>query len=329
MRVLVTGGGGFLGRHLAARLGAFADEVVVLGRNPYSSLPEGIRQIQADIRDREALVSAFAGCDAVFHAAAVPGIWGPASMFHTINVLGTDNVIHACRKNRVNSLVFTSSPSVVFGGGDMENADESVPYPARYLSEYARTKALAEKRVMAASGVDGLRTVAIRPHLIWGAGDPHLVPRIVERAGKGRLVQVGEGGNRVDLIHVENAAHAHVLAWQALVKADSKVAGRCYFVSDGQPVRLWGWIAELLAALGLPPVRRTLPLSAAYAIGGALEGIYRLLGIGQEPPMTRFLAQQLATSHYFDISRAVNDFCYSTVVAPEEGFRELVSSLSR
>jgi len=328
MRVLVTGGGGFLGRHLAVRLKATGADVAVLGRNRYPGLPEGLRQIQADIRDREALVSAFAGCDAVFHAAAVPGIWGPASMFRGINVLGTDNVIHACRENRVKSLVFTSSPSVVFGGGDMENADESAPYPARYLSEYARTKALAEQRVMAASGVDGLSTVAIRPHLIWGAGDAHLVPRILDRARKGRLVQVGEGGNKVDLIHVENAAHAHVLAWQALLEPNSPLAGRCYFVSDGQPVRLWGWIGELLARLGLPPVRRTLSLSAAYALGGALEGVYRLLGIGQEPPMTRFLAQQLATSHYFDISRAENDFGYRPVIAPEEGFLELVRSLT-
>ena len=181
MRVLVTGGGGFLGRELANQLLEEGAEVVVLGRRHYPDLDPALIQVQADIRDPQALAAACAGCCAVFHAAAVPGIWGRPSVFHAINVMGTENVIRACVENRVPNLIFTSSPSVVFSGGDMKNADETSPYPHRYLSEYARTKAEAEQRVLAANGQEGLSTVAIRPHLIWGVGDPHLVPRVLEK----------------------------------------------------------------------------------------------------------------------------------------------------
>jgi nucleoside-diphosphate-sugar epimerase len=327
VRVLVTGGGGFLGSELARQLLAEDIEVLVLGRRFYPHLPAEICQVRADIRDAPAVSDAFSGCDAVFHAAAVPGIWGPASMFRAINVRGTENVINACLDNHIDKLIFTSSPSVVFAGGDMENSDESVPYPNHYLSEYARTKAEAERLVLESNGHSGLLTVALRPHLIWGAGDPHLVPRLLKRARSGRLVQVGRGHNKVDLVHVKNAARAHIQAWRALGENPAKVAGRCYFISDRQPVRLWGWVDELLKSVGLPTVRRSVPLGAAYAAGAMLEAVYGLFGIDKEPPMTRFLAQQLGTSHYFNISRAVEDFGYRPVMPPEEGFRELIRSL--
>mgnify|MGYP002632861074 CR=1 FL=1 len=326
MRVLVTGGGGFLGSHIANRLNNRGDQVSVLGRRKYSYLGEGIESIVCDIRDSQGVADALKGCDAVFHSAAIPGVWGDFKKYHSINVEGTHNVIEGCREHGVKKLIFTSSPSVVFGDSDLENVDESVPYPESYLCHYPETKAMAERMVMDANGLDGLATVSLRPHLIWGAGDPHLVPRILERAKKGNLVRVGSGTNLVDMIHVENAAAAHVQVCDAL-KSGAKVAGQCYFVSDGEPVVLWDWIDHLLMALELPIVERTVSYKTAWILGGILERTYGLLRIKREPLMTRFVAAQLATSHYFDISKAKRDFGYTPVISPDTGMEQMIKTL--
>ncbi|NIQ01934.1 MAG: NAD-dependent epimerase/dehydratase family protein [Nitrospinaceae bacterium] len=326
MNILVTGGGGFLGSHLARRLCAMGHQVTVLGRRQYKSLPEGMLSLQADLRDSQAIQKACRSRDAVFHSGALTGIWGKKRDFEQINVDGTRNVIHGCLNHGVRTLVFTSSPSVVYGSTDMENVDESIPYPTHYLSHYPRTKALAEQRVMAANGKQGLRTVSLRPHLIWGPGDPHLVPRVIARARKGQLVRVGEGKNKVDLNYIDNAVEGHIRAWQAL-EDGSPVDGKCYFLSDGQPVNLWDWINDLLTALNIAPVTRSIPYPWARILGGMMEWTYRALQMPEEPRMTRFLAGQLATSHYFNIERARKDFNYKAVVSPEEGMKRLLSSL--
>ncbi|GJL78164.1 MAG: 3-beta hydroxysteroid dehydrogenase [Nitrospinaceae bacterium] len=326
MRVLVTGGGGFLGSHIAKRLRDRGDRVSVLGRRKYSHLGNGIESIVCDIRDKQAVAAALKGCDAVFHAAAVPGVWGDYQKYYSINVEGTRNVIDGCLKHAVKKLIFTSSPSVVFGDSDLENVNESVPYPQSYLCHYPETKAIAERLVVAANGVDGLATVSLRPHLIWGIDDPHLVPRVLDRAQKGNLIRVGDGHNLVDMIHVENAADAHVKAGDALMPK-SRVAGQCYFISDGEAVLLWDWIDELLTALDLPVVERTVSYKTAWFLGAVLESIYGLLRIQREPIMTRFVAAQLATSHYFDISKAKRDFGYAPVICPQEGMEQMIKHL--
>lgn len=208
----------------------------------------------------------------------------------------------------------------------MEYVNEDAPYPESYLCEYPRTKALAERLVMDANGLDGLLTVSLRPHLIWGPGDPHLIPRLIARAKKGQLVRVGNGKNMVDMIYIDNAVEAHVRVCSAL-EPGSPVAGKCYFVSDGQPVLLWEWIDRLLRKLKLRPVTRSLSYRGAYILGALLEGFYGMLGLSGEPRMTRFLAAQLATSHYFDMSRAMRDFQYKTVVSPEVGLSRLIDYL--
>ncbi|MDH5457478.1 MAG: NAD-dependent epimerase/dehydratase family protein, partial [Nitrospinota bacterium] len=255
MNVLVTGGGGFLGSHLACRLHEMGHRVSILGRRRYSNLPEAIIQHQADLRDSRAVSEACREQNSVFHAGALPGVWGAKKDFYQTNVYGTRHVIEGCLEHGVRKLVFTSSPSVIYNQADMENVDESAPYPSRYLSDYPKTKALAEKEVIAANGKKGLLTVSLRPHLIWGPGDPHLVPRIIDRAQKGQLIRVGEGTNRVDIIYIDNAVEGHIRAWQAL-ESGSPVAGQCYFLSDGEPVVLWDWINHLLASLGINPVTR-------------------------------------------------------------------------
>ncbi len=326
MRALVTGGGGFLGSGIARALHENNHDVSIMGRHKYSHLPDDIKSFQGDIRDLDFLRKIFSGVDTVFHTTAFPGIWGRAEDFYSINVEGTRNVLKACLLSGVQKLIFTSSPSVIYGDSSLEGVDESVPYPENYLCEYPRTKAIAEKLVIEANGVD-LATVAIRPHLIWGPGDPHLVPRILAKADKGRLMRVGQGKNQVDIIYIDNAVAAHLKACDAL-GVGKPLAGKVYFVSDGEPVKLWGWINDLLKKTGRPPVSRSISYKTALKLGHFLEGVYGFCGIKKEPPMTRFMASQLATSHYFNISRAKKDFGYEPVVSPEEGMNRLIQSLS-
>jgi len=327
MKTLVTGGGGFLGSAIVRMLHARGDEVCVLGRGVYPHIAPCIkRMFQADIRLPAAVQRACEGADVVFHAAALAGIWGRRRDFWSINVDGTRNVVEACRASGVPRLIFTSTPSVVFGKDDLCGVDESTPYPSRYLAAYPETKAFAERMVLAANSPT-LATVALRPHLIFGPGDPHLIPRVIARARRGRLVQVGDGNNLVDITYIDNAADAHVKSAVALTPG-GRCAGRAYFISQGEPVSLWPWLNELLAAVGAPTVTRSLSFRTAFRAGRILESVYRTFGIGREPPMTRFLATQLAKSHYFDISSARRDFGYNPTISTAEGVRRLVATIS-
>jgi nucleoside-diphosphate-sugar epimerase len=307
MKVLVTGGGGFLGRRIAERLNRRGCDVRVLGRSHYPSLSAlGIDSAQGDVRNPAIVRDACRGMDAVYHVAALAGIWGDRRSFWSINVDGTRHVLDACRANGVRALIYTSSPSVVFGKEELCGVDERQPYPRRYLAVYPQTKAVAERMVLDANG-HGLATVALRPHLICGPGDPHLIPRVIERARRGQLMQVGDGANLVDVTFVDTAAEAHVQAGTELF-GERKCAGRAYFISQGEPICLWPWLRTILAGVGAPPIRRTISFPAAYTLGSVLEAIWRMLRRRTEPRMTRFLALQLARSHYFNIAAAQRDF---------------------
>jgi nucleoside-diphosphate-sugar epimerase len=328
-QMLVTGGGGFLGLYIVEQLVARGDRVRVLCRGTYPRLKElDVECVAGDVRDAAVVARACAGVDTVFHVAAVAGIWGPWEHYHGINTSGTENVIAGCRQHGVARLVYTSSPSVIYDGGDHLGATESLPYPSRYLCHYPHAKALAERAVLAASGTGDLVTVALRPHLIWGPRDNHLIPRLIARAKSGRLRRVGTGNNLISMSYVENAAHAHLLAADRLV-AGSPVAGQAYFINEVEPVNMWQWIDELLKLAGLPPVRKTISSRAAYAIGGLLESVYSATRLPGEPPMTRFLAQQLGGTHYYDISKAIRDFGYAPLVSVAEGLRRLEPELKR
>lgn len=326
MNVLVTGGGGFLGGAIVRRLVARGDRVRTLQRSAYPWHDTlGVRGIRGDLADRQAVRRAVAGCDAVLHVAAKAGVWGDYDAFYQANVVGTRNVVQACRQEEVRWLVYTSSPSVVFDGRDERGIDESAPYPKRYLAHYPATKALAEQHVLAANG-DALKTVALRPHLIWGPGDPHLVPRIIDRARRGRLRLVGRRGNLVDSTYVDNAAWAHVIALDRL-DADGTCAGKAYFISNGEPLPMAELINRILAAAGLPPITRHVSPRVAYAVGAGLEATYRLLPLEGEPMMTRFVARQLATQHWFDLTAARRDLGYRPNISLDEGMRRLANHL--
>ncbi len=333
MQALVTGGGGFLGKAIVTRLLASGVAVHSLARGEYPELQQlGAECVRGDVADTAAVLRAAEGCDVVFHVAAKAGVWGRYEDYHRANVVGTENVLAACRAHQISKLVYTSSPSVVFNGRDEAGIDESAPYSDKYLAHYPQTKAIAERAVLKANGErmsDGrlLTTVALRPHLIWGPGDNHLVPRLIERARQGKLRRVGAGTNVVDTVYIDNAADAHLLAAQQL-GPDSPIAGRAYFITNGEPVPLWDLIDRMLACGGLPPVKRHISARSAYIIGAILETIYRWTGRSDEPPMTRFVARQLATAHWFDITAARRDLGYQPHVTIDEGLKRLAKWLN-
>ena len=322
MNALVTGGGGFLGGAIVRMLRQRGDEVTSFSRGEHPQLATlGVRQVRGDLGDPKALERAAEVCDIVFHVAAKAGIWGEYDDFHRANVTGTANVLAACRVHGIRRLVYTSSPSVVFDGNDVSGGDESLPYPDHFEAHYPKTKALAEQAVLAANGPE-LATVSLRPHLIWGPGDNHLVPRIIAKARAGRLRRVGSQPCLVDTVYVDNAAQAHLLAADAL-SPGSTIAGKAYFISNGDPLPLWEMVNRILAAAGLPPVTRSVSPRLALAAGIICEGLWSLLRLQGEPPMTRFLAKELATSHWFDIDAARRDFGYCPEISIDEGMERL------
>ncbi|MFZ5570681.1 MAG: NAD-dependent epimerase/dehydratase family protein [Thermodesulfobacteriota bacterium] len=319
-RILVTGGGGFLGKAIVRKLIQRGENVTTFSRNRYPELDSlGVTQVQGDLADPDDTLKAVRGMDLVFHTAAKAGVWGSHDSYHRPNVTGTRNLLAACKQQGVPRLIHTSSPSVVFDGRDMEGVDESVPYPEKFHTPYTETKAMAEREVLAAAR-DGLRVIVLRPHLIWGPEDPHIVPRILERADK--LVRVGKRENLVDTIYIDNAADAHLLAADKL-RENPALSGNIYFISNDEPIPLWDIINGILKAGGREPVTRTLPHGVVRTIGAVLEGIYRLFRIDAEPKMTRFVADELATAHWFDISAVKRDLGYAPGVSIKEGLIRL------
>ncbi len=322
LKTLVTGAAGFLGLYIVEQLVARGDHVRALIRRPVDALERlGVEVVYGDIRSAAAVEAACADRDVVFHVAGVAGIWGAWEHFFGVNTLGTRHVLAGCRRHGVSRLVYTSSPSVTFAGDDQVGVDESAPYPTRWLCHYQHTKALAEQEVLAANGTQ-LATCSLRPHLIWGPRDRHLVPRLIERARRGQLRRVGDGTNRIDMVHVENAARAHLLAADVL-SPSSIAAGKAYFISNGEPVNCWQFIDQLLERAGLPSVRQSISMVAAWRIGAMMELGYRLLRLPGEPRMTRFLAAQLGRSHWFDITRARKELGYVPDVSMSAGLERL------
>jgi nucleoside-diphosphate-sugar epimerase len=326
MKALVTGGGGFLGRAIVAKLLDKGYSVRILCRREHADLRgKGVEVVRGDIADRTTVHAACFGIDVVFHTAAITSIWGKWKEFFRTNVIGTRNVMEACMSNGIGKLVYTSSPSVVYDGTDQLNIDETAPYPRSFLASYPETKALAEHEVREANGRKGLHTVCLRPHLIWGPGDTNLIPRLINRARKGNIRIVGDGKNMIDTVYIDNAADAHLLAADRLEEG-APAAGSVYFITQGEPVNCWDWINSLLSGFNLPAIRQEVSFSAAYRAGFALEMIYRILDLKSEPRMTRFLASQLAKSHTYSIEKARRELGYRPAVDTAEGMKKLFAS---
>lgn len=321
MQTLVTGGNGFVGRYIVEQLRARGDRVRVLGRGEYPELAAlGAECVRADLADpasASALATAMRGVEVVFHVAAKAGVWGSFEEYYRNNVTATQRVVRAAERAGVPKLVYTSTPSVSFGETDVEGADESAPYPARYLAPYPLTKAMAEQYVLARTAI---ATTAIRPPLVWGPRENNFFPRLMRRARWGALIQVGDGTNMVDVTYVENCAEAHLLAADRLGER-SPLRGRAYFIGQEQPVNLWQFINEIVTRGGYKPVRRKIAAARALRLAGLMETTYRALGIQSEPPLTRFTAAQMARSRWFDHSAARRDLGYGPRISTEEGLR--------
>ena len=335
----VTGAGGFLGKAICQRLLAAGIKGTGFARGDYPALSKmGVNMIKGDLADEAAVLAAMQTSDIVFHVASKAGVWGSKQSYYSPNVDGAKFIINACKKTNISKLIYTSTPSVTFAGHDENGCDESAPYADKYLNFYGESKAVAEKMMIAANGdvtLTGtpLQTVSLRPHLIWGPGDPHLVPRVLERANAGRLKLVGKQDKLVDTIYVDNAAFAHILAAERLSLASAKgelaqCAGKAYYLSNDEPITMAAMLNKILDCKDLPAVNKRVPTSLAYGIGALLETLYGLLGKQQEPLMTRFVARQLSTSHYFDISAAKRDLGYSALVSIDEGMQRLKKSLN-
>ncbi|MCG3173249.1 MAG: 2-alkyl-3-oxoalkanoate reductase [Myxococcota bacterium] len=324
MKALVTGGGGFLGFAIVKELRARGHEVISLSRQAHPHVDEtGARHQRGDITRKEDVLRAAEGCGVIFHVAAKPGIWGPWNEYHAINVRGTEHVLEACRAHRIPHLIHTSTPSVIYSPRGVSGADESIPYPEKFEAHYPHTKAIAERAVLAANS-ETLKTVALRPHLIWGPGDNQLSPRLAARARAGKLRIVGGGETLIDTVFIDNAARAHVQAWDEL-RERGRCAGKAYFITQGEPRPVRQVLESLLAAMGMPQRLRSIPAPVAWTAGALMEAVYTLLGRQDEPMMTRFLAHQLSTPHWYDISAARRDFGYAPAISFDEGLQRLSS----
>lgn len=331
MRAVVTGGAGFLGGAIVQQLIARGDRVHSVSRGQHAHLAElGVASSQIDLGDPGAaslLEPVFAGADVVFHCAAKAGVWGTRESYTRANVDGTQAVIDACRRAGVTRLVHTSSPSACFDGSDHRNASNDVPLATHFLAPYPESKARAERIVLAARGPDLAATI-LRPHLLFGPGDPHILPRLVARARRRffRLPIVGDGENEVSLTFIDNGAAAHIAAADAL-QVGSTNDGRAYFLGQKEHVRLWPWIANLVAELGLPELKRHVSLRTATRVGAVCESLWKWMSLSGEPPMTRFVAQQLATDHSYDLTPAEQDFGYVEQVTLDEATRRSIEWL--
>ncbi len=331
MKILVTGGAGFLGRHIVDKLlEAGYNNITILSRGHYPKLEEcGLKVISTDLANKDRLITACDGIDTIFHVASKTGICGRFNSYYQTNVTGTLNLLQAAGLRGVKNFIYTSTPSVVYGNHEIINGNEDLPYPLRYLTYYAATKAEAELTVLSYNGRAGLKTCSLRPHLIFGPGDTNLTPRIINKGRAGKLRIVGDGKNLVSVSYVENTADAHICAMHKLQENSKSVCGKSFFINETDPVNCWEFINRLLASCNIPAVTGQLTFSNAYKLGFILEKVGNCLAPNWEPPMTRFLALQLATSHYFDNTRAREDLAWSPKIPPEEALQRTAAHFTK
>ncbi|MFC0680729.1 NAD-dependent epimerase/dehydratase family protein [Lysobacter korlensis] len=319
MSVLVTGASGLLGGAVARELASRGHEVRSFQRRP-AELP-GVEDAPGSVTDTDAVRRAVAGMDAVVHLAAKVSLAGDPAEFSAVNVEGTRRLIAEAARAGVRRFVHISSPSVAHAGMSIAGDDARPADPAHARGDYARTKAIAERLALAADS-PGFAVVAVRPHLVWGPGDTQLVARIVQRAAAGRLPLIGSGAALIDTTYLDNAATAIAAA---LDRAED-VHGQAYVVTNGEPRPVAEMLAGICRAAGVRSPSRHVRAGLARSAGAAVEAVWRVRPGADEPPMTRFLAEQLSTSHWFDQRRTRADLQWTPAVSLDEGLRRLAAA---
>ena len=320
MKVLVTGAGSLLLGGVAQQLADRGDEIVCFQRRVSESPRQNITMFAGDIRDRGSVTEAAVGCDAIIHGAARVGVMGSWEDFYSTNVDGTMNILRAATEHQISKLVYVSTPSVAHVGHAIEGDVATPATTGRKHAHYAESKAQAEILALLANSAE-LGVVAIRPHLVWGPGDTQLVGRIVERARQGRLVMVGSGHALVDSTFIDNAVSAHIAALDA-VAPGSRCAGKAYVISNGEPRSVNELMSRICLAAGVEFSPKHIPAVIARNIGSVLERVWPLIR-KDEPPITRFVAEQLGTAHWFDQRPAQEDLNWKPEVSLDEGFVRL------
>jgi nucleoside-diphosphate-sugar epimerase len=320
--VLVTGASGYLGNAVAALLIDRGHEVRTLQRRP--SGVRGADDVRGSVTDAARVAEAVTSMDAVVHLAAKVSLAGDPAEFVRVNVGGTRTVLDAAERAGVSRVVHISSPSVGHAGRSLAGVGAERADPAGSRGEYARTKAIAENLALARSSTR-MPVVAIRPHIVWGPGDTQLIERLVERARRGVLPLIGDGTALIDTTYIDNAAGGIAAALGRAPEA----AGQALVLTNGEPRTVAELFERICGAAGVPAPRRRVPAWAAGAAGAAVERVWARRPGGDEPPMTRFLAEQLSTAHWFDQrhTRAVLE--WSPGVTLDEGFARLARHYGR
>lgn len=327
-RCIVIGGSGFLGRHLVEKLLDRGYAVSVFDIQQNYELPN-VTFFQGDLCDKQALLTALKDVSVVFHCASPAPASDNRDLFERVNIQGTHTVLQACVEAGVQKVVLTSSASVVFEGRDIKNGKESLPYAKKPIDFYTMTKIKQEKLVLEACDRDnGLLTVAIRPHGIFGPRDPQLVPILIDTARRGKMkFIIGDGTNLVDFTFVENVVHGHILAAERL-RADSPICGKAYHITNDEPIRFWDFMSEILLGLGYPAPRYHLPYLFVYGLALLLWMFSLLLRplISFKPTFTPMRVALAGTHHYYSCERAKEDMGYSPIVSLKEGIKRTVES---
>ncbi|ERG63294.1 nucleoside-diphosphate sugar epimerase [Agrococcus pavilionensis RW1] len=318
MIVVVTGASGFLGRAVAAELVAAGHEVRTLQRRP-SQVP-GATDVLGSVTDASLVARALDGAEGVVHLAAKVSLTGDPADFRRVNVDGTRTMLDAAERAGVSRFVQVSSPSVAHAGAALAGVGAEPASPEHARGGYARTKAEAELLALS-RGSASMRVVAVRPHLVWGPGDPQLTERIIGRARRGTLPLLDGGTALVDSTYVDNAASGIVAA---LGRADA-VHGNAYVITNGEPRAVGDLMAGICLAAGVRPPRFSVPAGLAKAAGSAIERAWAIRPGQDEPPMTRFLAEQLSTAHWFDQRETRRDLDWAPSVSIDEGLRRLAA----
>ena len=322
-RVAVTGASGVVGGAAARAFLCRGDEVVAVQRGPLPAelAARGAREHRADVSGSvDALAEAFADCRAVVHAAARVDITGPWEDYERANVVGTRRVVEAARRAGVPRFVLVSSPSVAHAGHPLIGAHAEPADPSNARGHYSRSKAMAEAEALAADD-DRLAVTVVRPHLVWGPGDTQLTERIIDRARSGRLVTIGTGAALIDTTYIDNAGAALVAA--ADRAALPQVRARVFVVSNGEPRTVTEMLSRIARAAGVPGPSRSVPFPVARLGGQVLERVWERSGREGDPPVTAFLAEQLATAHWFDQRETRRALAWAPEVTIDEGFARL------